>query len=287
MVADLETQSNEVSGAHHLIVTHLSKIADRLEKKFGLSRVKPILLSRYDSKMSDIKKNVKRLDNDITYYQAWFNGRKIFIKHGGDEGSCQKEFEYSSRLNKINKDNFIEVLFYSEAEDGRCIASEFLEGKTLESTIRSADFSPAERENFIIQLKIVAQCLLEAGVVHRDAGADNFIVTKEGKLKLIDFGQAVDSKQYGVCSGFRRDSLFFRRVCVKCTGRFHCCDVFILPMMLERIGCQKSYQETYYEVESFLSKYPETLTVRCKYRFIFYRILFKLRKIFRRFFPNA
>lgn len=267
-------------------VVHLSQIATRLEKQFGLKKVKPIHLTRLGGLIPQLKKNTVKLENCLTYYQACLNDKKIFIKYGGYEGDCKNEFEYSHRLHSKNQNNFVEVLFYSELERFRCIASEFLEGKTLEDAIQSTDCSSPERESIILQLKNIAKCLIETGVVHRDAGADNFIVTQEGKLKLIDFGGAVDGSQPGVCAAFKRDSLFFRRVCVKCKHRWHCCDVFVLPLMLERIGIQESYQETYREVETFLREHPSTIVVRCKYRYIFYRILSRLKKVFQRCFLN-
>lgn len=280
--ANVENSPDEK--AYHQIVSHVSQIAEHLEKKFALSHVTPILLSRYGNTMADLAKLTGRGGDSRTYYQAWFNGKKIFIKHGALAGSNKTEFEYTSRLHGLNKDNFPEALFYSEDEYDRCIATEFLEGKTLESTIRSDDFSPVGRESIILQLKNVAKSLLEAGVTHRDAGADNFIVTKEGKLKLIDFGGAIESGCFAVRSDFRRNSLFFRHICVKCTWRFHCCDVFVLPKMLERIGCQENYQQTYREVESFLKEQPEVLIVRCKYRRMIYAILLKPIKFLRRLF---
>lgn len=247
-------------GGYNQIVTHLSHIAERLEKKFRLSQTKPIHLTRYGSQIS-----LNNPENCGTYYQSLLNGKKIFIKQGGHPGWCKREFDLSSQLTRIDKDNFFETLFYSEFESDRCVASEFLVGETLESKLKSTGFSAAERENVIVQLKRVAESLLETGILHCDAGADNFVVTKEGTLKLIDFGQAVDSKQSWECSSMKRDSWFFRQICSKCKERFHCCDVFMLQLMLERIGCQESYRQTYGDVESFLREHPKIVAVRCKY----------------------
>jgi len=294
-------------GQYNRAVTHLTQIADRLEKKFGISQVKPIHVARLGI-LSRLK-NIPNPENCEIYYQAWFNGRKIFIKYGGYPGARKREFECARRLYNMNSNNFFEVLFYSEVGQYRCIASEFLEGQKLENilwninasppkrdcpvilgflegqafedTLKSVETFPSDRESFIIQLKNIAKCLAESGVAHRDACIGNFIVMKDGNIKLFDFEGAVDSGQDGVCAAFRRDSWFFRRICVRCKERLHCCDVFMLPLVLEGIGCRESYQETYRDVEAFLREHPKTFVVKCKYRGIVKKILFRLQKLFR------
>jgi hypothetical protein len=120
---------------------HLQQIADRLEKEFGLSCVKSILHSRYDAEMA----TTNQLENCPTYFQAWLDGKKVFVKHGGYPGWCQREFELASQLNRINKDNFLEFFFYSEADYCRCVVSEFLDGEMLDTKVESADFTPMQR----------------------------------------------------------------------------------------------------------------------------------------------
>jgi hypothetical protein len=258
-------------------VANLSQIADRLEKQFGLHNAKAIHVDRLE-RMTRVKK-IRRPEHYESFYQAWLNDRKIFIRYGGYEGISRREFNCAHRLNSIDGNNFVEVLFYSESENCRCVATEFLEGQTLLDFIENPDTLPAERKSFIIQLKNIAKCLAESGVVHGDTHAGNFIVTKDGKLKLFDFGWSFESGQPGVCSTFRRDSWWFRRVCVNCNEWWRCCDVFMLQRTLKAIGCQESYEETYREVETFLQEYPKTIVVRCKYR-VFYTALLKLKKIF-------
>ena len=272
---------------YNRIITHVSQIADRLEKTFRLSRVKPILLTRHGlpHMIAHIKKCGDRLKNCSTYYQALLNDRKVFIKHGaptpygGFAEFCKREFYLSERLNKMNPTNFMKILFYSENERYRCVVSEFLEGEMLDSKIRNAALSPPEKKHIIIQLKQIAENLLEANVVHRDSRASNLFITKDGTLKLIDFGRAIESKQRGACSTVRRNSLFFRRVCKKCNRRYACCDVFSLSSTLRRVGCHESYQATYHEVETFLDENPKIIAVTCKYRRILPAVLSRLKKI--------
>ena len=266
-------------------ITCLSQNADYLKKQFGLCHVKPIRVTFVAQKNCGLKKRRRgrRLENYDTYYQAWLDNRKIFIKFGGYEGTRRREFEYTNRLNGINENNFYEVFFYNESEHCRCIASEYFTGKSF-YTVEGTGVSPSEKDSLVSQIKNIAQSLAESGIVHGDVHPDNLIITEEGKLRLIDFEVAVDSRRYGAWSAFplRRDSFLLRHLCVKCTGRWKCCDVFALQKTLESIGCQESYQETYRDAEAFLLECP-IIIVRCMYWHFFSLKLVQLDKFLSRF----
>jgi hypothetical protein len=244
------------------IVASMPLIASQLEKRYGLSHVKPIRVS------SPIKKKGHRvpLGNCLTFYQALLNGRKIFIKCGGFVGTHEPEFRFCDRLYKINSNNFPEVFFYSSEKFRCCVAYEFLEGETLETKIKSADFSPSERESIIIQLKDIAKSLVESGIVHRDIQPWNFLVTKEGKLKLIDFEWAVDSRKYKENLAVKNNPWSFPTFFEK-----HGCDaVFPLLDILEAVGSHDNYQETYRDVELFLREHSERVIIKYKYQHLYF-----------------
>jgi serine/threonine-protein kinase len=79
------------------------------------------------------------------------------------------------------------------AHDGRrYISMELLVGKSLKDRMRQPiDFRSAL--GFLIQACHGLQAAHDAGVVHRDVKPDNFFVTDDGVLKVMDFGIA---KQY-------------------------------------------------------------------------------------------
>jgi len=227
---------------------NLHRIADQLEKRLGLSHVKPIhVIARAGYTHERIR----------THYQALLNGRKIFVKRtvGKGKKKGKNEFDFCNQLRRINADNFPEALFCTKGEDC-CIAFDFLEGETLSNKIQSADFSPSERKSVILQLKDVAKSLIEVGIVHDDMHSSNFVVTKDGTLKLIDFGSAVDrkryEKRYAAC---KNPALLFPLLVNRIAGRDHSNDLIEMLNILERIGCQESYQETYREVEVFLKEH--------------------------------
>lgn len=272
LLNDYMTQKNYVfccphqglvySSTDSRVVASMPRIAEQLARKFGLNHVKPIRVS------SPIRKKgfCVKLQDCLTFYQAWLNDKKIFIKHGGYRGTHKTEFELCHRLNKISQNNFPETFFYSDDQQNRCIAYEFLEGELLESKIYAADFSPSEKENIIVQLKEIAKSLLESGVVHRDLLSKNFIMTMEGKLKLIDFELAVDSKEYNECFAVRKNPLYFRPLFEKPR-----CDA-VLPLLdiLKAVGSQENDQDTYRDVESFLREHSGKVFIKFKYQHLYF-----------------
>jgi eukaryotic-like serine/threonine-protein kinase len=70
------------------------------------------------------------------------------------------------------------------------LVSELLEGRTLTETIRRGPLSFERALDFGIQIAHGLAAAHEKGVVHRDLKPDNLFVTKEGRVKILDFGLA-------------------------------------------------------------------------------------------------
>jgi len=259
----------------------MCQIADRLEKRFGLHHVKPThVRSLYGKDPERVR----------TYYQAWLDGRKIFIKHFGNayrKNAVENEFKFGERLHKINANNFPEVLFFSEVRDYRCIATEFIEGETLGAKIRGNNFPDSEKENVIFQLKEIAKNLMESGIVHNDVGPRNLFVTSDGKLKLIDFGKTIDSKRRGKKYAVGKTPvLLFLALADRLVGLSYVRDMLRILKILEKIGCQESYQEVYRDVESFLKEQLRTSGTEYQYRLLsrtsIFQVIIKFEKHIKR-----
>ena len=52
------------------------------------------------------------------------------------------------------------------------------------------DFEMKDRSKYLDQLKILVNNLHQLGIVHNDLSEENIVISKEGIVKLIDFGRS-------------------------------------------------------------------------------------------------
>ncbi|MBL0313245.1 MAG: serine/threonine protein kinase [Holophagaceae bacterium] len=119
------------------------------------------------------------------------------VKETGDQQNgalirFQREAEISARLNDPNI-----ITIYDVGEDpatGPFLAMEYVEGKSLGSLIRGDALDAEEAVRMLLQLAKALVAAEGAGVVHRDVKPENILVSKDGRLKLMDFGIAKGDK---------------------------------------------------------------------------------------------
>jgi serine/threonine-protein kinase len=92
----------------------------------------------------------------------------------------------------LRHDALVTIYDLGETADGRTyIAMEWLEGAVLRELLRARGALPvSEACGLAIQALDGLQAAHSAGVIHRDVKPENLFVTREGKLKVLDFGVA-------------------------------------------------------------------------------------------------
>ena len=104
----------------------------------------------------------------------------------------QREAEISARLNDPNI-----ITIYDVGEDpaiGPFLAMEYVEGKSLGALIRGDALDAEDAVRLLLQCAKALVAAEGAGVVHRDVKPENILVSKDGRLKLMDFGIAKGDK---------------------------------------------------------------------------------------------
>src|SRR5215510_12903361 len=121
-------------------------------------------------------------------------GRRVAIKflargsHNDDE---LRRFEQEARAaGSLNHPNVLTVLDIGTHEGNPYIVSELLEGGTLRECLRETPLPPEAASNYLAQLADGLAVAHERGIVHRDLKPENLFITRDGRLKILDFGIA-------------------------------------------------------------------------------------------------
>src|SRR5215468_7817699 len=104
-----------------------------------------------------------------------------------------RRFEHEAKAAGIlNHPNITAVYdIGTNAEDGATyVVQELLEGETLRSVLAGGRLSPRKAIDYSLQIAHGLAAAHEKGIVHRDLKPENLFVTKDGRVKILDFGLA-------------------------------------------------------------------------------------------------
>jgi len=90
----------------------------------------------------------------------------------------------------LNHPNILSVYQMGMHEGTPYLVCELLEGKTLAESIRRNPLPPRQAIQYGVQIARGLAAAHEKGIVHRDLKPENLFVTKEGRIKILDFGLA-------------------------------------------------------------------------------------------------
>ena len=90
----------------------------------------------------------------------------------------------------LNHPNILSVYDVATHDGAPYVVSELLEGETLRERLSTAPVSQRKAIDYAIQVARGLAAAHEKGIVHRDIKPDNLFVTKDDRLKILDFGLA-------------------------------------------------------------------------------------------------
>jgi Tol biopolymer transport system component len=102
-----------------------------------------------------------------------------------------RRFEQEARATAaLNHPNILAVYDINGRTDFLYIVSELLEGETLRRRLASGALPSRKAVEYATQIALGLAAAHEKGVIHRDLKPENIFVTKDGRVKILDFGLA-------------------------------------------------------------------------------------------------
>ena len=109
-----------------------------------------------------------------------------------DERFRQRFRKEATIHNKLSHPNIVKLIDFQERPDGVFLIMNYIEGKQLNHYIQKTTGPIPEKELIPLFLQILSAIkhAHSKGLIHRDIKPSNILITKEGKIKVIDFGIA-------------------------------------------------------------------------------------------------
>ena len=102
-----------------------------------------------------------------------------------------RRFEHEARsVGALNHPNILSIFDLGETGGVVYLVTELLEGETLRERMSGAALTARKAIDYGIQTAQGLAAAHSSGIVHRDLKPENLFVTKDGRIKILDFGLA-------------------------------------------------------------------------------------------------
>jgi Tol biopolymer transport system component len=122
-------------------------------------------------------------------------GREVAIKvlpgsFSADADRLRRFEQEAKAAGILNHPNITAVYDIGSHEGAPYVVQELLEGETLRSALAGGRLSPRKAVDYSLQVAHGLAAAHEKGIVHRDLKPENLFVTRDGRVKILDFGLA-------------------------------------------------------------------------------------------------
>lgn len=122
-------------------------------------------------------------------------GREVAVKvlpaHLVSDAEHLQRFEQEARaVGALNHPNIMSVFDFGSHEGSPYVVFELLEGETLRQRLGGSALPVRKALDYSAQFARGLAAAHERGIVHRDLKPENLFITREGRVKILDFGLA-------------------------------------------------------------------------------------------------
>ena len=116
---------------------------------------------------------------------------KVLPKTFSHDADRLRRFEQEARaVAALNHPNILAIHDIGEQDGTRFIVSELLEGASLRTELSHGAISPRKAADYAAQIAQGLAAAHEKNITHRDLKPENVFITREGRVKILDFGLA-------------------------------------------------------------------------------------------------
>lgn len=114
---------------------------------------------------------------------------KILPEEFGHDVKFALRFTREARtLAKLNHPNIVSLFEFGKVQDTYYFLMEFVDGPTLRDVVGAGQLAPEHALTIVPHLCDALQFAHDKGVIHRDIKPENILMTKDGTVKIADFG---------------------------------------------------------------------------------------------------
>jgi Tol biopolymer transport system component len=120
---------------------------------------------------------------------------KVLPPRWSDDPARQRRLEQEARAAaSLSHPNIVTVHDVGLHEGRAFVVSELLQGETLRECLRGRALPPSKSVEYAIHIASGLAAGHERGITHRDIKPENLFVTRDGLVKILDFGLAIQSE---------------------------------------------------------------------------------------------
>src|SRR6516225_6792013 len=108
----------------------------------------------------------------------------------GDESRLRRFEQEARAIAALNHPNILSIHDTGGHDGTRYLVTEFLEGETLRQRLEGGALPVRKAVDYALQSCRGLAAAHEKGIAHRDLKPENIFITRDGRVKILDFGLA-------------------------------------------------------------------------------------------------